>query len=97
MIAQFLLLVQDAARSVEAASEALSVDPSREWINVNLVQAYLFNNQYELAKSVCLKYKDHKNTHTEATIGEVILDDLKTLEDLGITHPDVEKMRALLR
>jgi hypothetical protein len=65
-------------------------------IKGNLAHAYLFNNQFEKAKAIYLENKDAKLRDGELTFSQVVLDDFKELQDEGITHPDMEKIKTLL-
>jgi hypothetical protein len=65
-------------------------------IKGNLAHAYLFNGQFENAKAIYLENKDAKLGDSELTFSQVVLDDFKELQDAGITHPDMEKIKILL-
>jgi len=65
-------------------------------IRGNLAHAYLFNGQLEKAKAIYLENKDAKLRDSELTFSQVVLDDFKELQDAGITHPDMEKIKTLL-
>jgi hypothetical protein len=52
--------------------------------------AYLF----ETAKTIYLENKDAK-LDEERSFSHAVLDDFKELEEAGITHPDMEKIKAL--
>jgi hypothetical protein len=56
--------------------------------------AYLFDNQFETAKAIYLENKDAK-LDEERSFSDAVLDDFKELEEAGITHPDMEKIKAL--
>jgi tetratricopeptide (TPR) repeat protein len=82
--------------AIAAALKALELDPDNAtMINTVLATGYLFDNQFEKAKAVYLE-------NIAAAIGsdrsfrEVVLDDFKHLEGAGVTHPDMEKIKALL-
>ena len=64
-------------------------------INTNLAHAYLFDNQFEKAKAIYLENKDAK-VDDKRTFSQAVLDDFKELQEAGITHPDLEKIKALL-
>jgi hypothetical protein len=46
-------------------------------------------------KPVYLENKDAK-LDEERSVSHAVLDDFKELEEAGITHPDMEKIKALL-
>src|SRR6266571_4409860 len=55
---------------------------------------YLFDNQFEKAKAIYLQNKDAK-LQDERTFSQSVLDDFKEFQAAG-THPDMEKIKALL-
>jgi hypothetical protein len=65
-------------------------------INVTLAHSYLFDNQFDKAKAIYLENKNAKLRDDERTFSQAVLDDFKELQDAGITHPDMEKIKALL-
>jgi hypothetical protein len=43
-----------------------------------------------------LENKNAKLRDDERTFSQAVLDDFKKLEEAGLTHPDMEKIKALL-
>ena len=66
-----------------------------EIIYTKLALAYIFNNKYEEAKVIIGEHKEA--IVNEISFGEYILNKLNELEEAAITHPDVGKVRALLK
>ena len=64
-------------------------------IKGNLAHAFLFDNQFDKAKALYLENRDAK-IDDERTFKQAVLDDFKEFRDAGISHPDVEKIQALL-
>ncbi len=64
-------------------------------IKGNLAHGYLFDNQFEKAKALYLENKDAK-LHDGRAFNQAVLDDFKELQEAGITHPDMQKIKALL-
>ncbi len=64
-------------------------------INGNLAHGYLFSNQFEKAKAIYLENKDAK-LHDGRAFSQAVLDDFKEFQEAGVTHPDMEKIKALL-
>jgi len=64
-------------------------------IKGNLADAYLFNNQFDKAKALYLENQNAKISDERSFI-QMVLDDFKELQEAGITHPDIEKIKALL-
>jgi uncharacterized protein YecT (DUF1311 family) len=82
--------------SITASQKALELAPDDAVvINTNLAHAYLFDNQLEKAKAIYLENKDAK-VDDKRTFSQAVLDDFKELQEAGITHPDMEKIKALL-
>jgi hypothetical protein len=65
-------------------------------IKGNLAHGYLFDNQFDKAKAIYLENKDAKLGDDERTFSQAVLNDFKELQDAGITHPDMDKIKALL-
>jgi hypothetical protein len=64
-------------------------------IKTNLAHAYLFDNQFDKAKAIYLENKDAK-LDDERSFSQAVLDDFEELEQAGITHPDMARIKALL-
>ena len=56
---------------------------------------YLFQGKYAEAEKIYITLKD--KPYNKATYRETFLADLNELEKAGITHPDIAKIRALLK
>ena len=65
-------------------------------IKVTLAHSYLFDNQFDKAKAIYLENKNARLRDDERTFSQAVLDDFKELQEAGITHPDMEKIKALL-
>jgi len=65
-------------------------------IKVTLAHSYLFDNQFDKAKAIYLENKNARLRDEERTFSQAVLDDFKELQEAGITHPDMEKIKALL-
>jgi hypothetical protein len=64
-------------------------------IKGNLAHGYLFDNQFDKAKTLYLENRDAK-IDDQRTFKQAVLDDFKELEEAGVSHPDTEKIKALL-
>ena len=83
--------------AITASLKALELSPDNAVaIKTNLAHAYLFNNQFGKAKAIYLENKDAKLRDGKRTFSQAVLDDFKEFQDAGITHPDTEKIKALL-
>ena len=84
------------SESIAASLKALELSPDKAvMINGNLAHGYLFDNKFEKAKGIYLENKDAK-LHDGRAFAQVVLDDFKEFQEAGITHPDMEKIKALL-
>ncbi len=82
--------------SIAASLKALELSPDNAvLIKGNLAHAFLFDNQFDKAKALYLENRDAK-IDDERTSKQAVLDDFKEFRDAGISHPDVEKIQALL-
>jgi uncharacterized protein YecT (DUF1311 family) len=82
--------------SVAASLKALELSPDDAvLIKGNLAHAYLFDNQFEKAKALYVENRDAK-IDDERSFTQAVLDDFKELEQAGITHPDIQKIKAAL-
>ena len=82
--------------AIAASLKALELSPhNAAMIKVTLAHSYLFDNQFEKAKAIYLENKNTKLRDDERTFSQAVLDDFKELQEAGITHPDMEKIKAL--
>ncbi|MEM7659849.1 MAG: hypothetical protein AAF399_27290, partial [Bacteroidota bacterium] len=80
-----------------AARRVLELTPEKTGVISNLASALLFQGKFAEAKQTYLDHADEPwIDDRHETFREVFLSDLDELEAAGITHPDVEKVRALL-
>ncbi|PYK13990.1 MAG: hypothetical protein DME65_00155, partial [Verrucomicrobia bacterium] len=61
----------------------------------NLAHGYLFDNQFEKAKTIYLENKNAK-LHDGRAFSQAVLDDFRQFQEGGITDPNMEKIKALL-
>ena len=83
--------------SIAASLKALELSPDDAvMIKTNVAHGYLFDNQFDKAKTIYLENKNTKLRDGKRTFSHAALDDFKEFQDAGITHPDMEKIKALL-
>jgi len=83
--------------AIAASLKALELTPHNAvLINTNLAHGYLFDNQFEKAKAIYLENKDARLRDSGQTFSSEVLDDFKQFREAGLTHPDMEKIEALL-
>lgn len=84
-------------KAIAASLKGLELSPDNAvLIKTNLAHGYLFDNQFEKAKAIYLENKDAKLRDEQQTFSQEVLDDFKQFRDAGITHPNMEKIEALL-
>ena len=99
------LLAKQFDKAALAASEAINLckeknvkEEEYSWIYTNLAHALLFQNKFNDAKNLYLEWKDKTYPQdTTKTFKYYFLQDLDELEKAGITHPDIAKIRELLK
>jgi streptogramin lyase/tetratricopeptide (TPR) repeat protein len=96
-LAWYHLFDRDPREAIAASLKALELSPhNAAMIKVTLAHSYLFDNQFEKAKAIYLQNKDAKLRDDDRTFRQAALEDFKELEEAGIIHPDMEKIKALL-
>ena len=105
-----LLFNKEFSIAMRAAQLAKQADGKSKYTCLNLPLAYIFNDQYDAAQEIYLKWKDirwsdnleyqFRNLFISAdfsqTYRELFLMDIDSLEHNGIIHPDLEKAKELL-
>jgi tetratricopeptide (TPR) repeat protein len=82
--------------SIAASLKALKLSPDDAVaIKGNLAHGYLFDNQFGKAKAVYLENRNAK-LRDGRTFIQSVLDDFKEFQEAGITHSNMEKIKALL-
>jgi tetratricopeptide (TPR) repeat protein len=95
-LAWYHLFDQNPREAIAASLKALELSPhNAAMIKVTLAHSYLFDNQFDKAKAIYLENKDAK-LDDERTFSQAVLEDFKELQDAGITHSDMEKIKGLL-
>lgn len=96
-MAWWSLLENDLNGAGEYLKKALAFDSQNMYLRGNLGIYHVLNNNYNLAEEAFTYYKRRAKLPNGERWFEVIGNDLETLENRGITHPDFEKVRELLR
>ena len=81
----------------KVARVGLELDPQKIFIKTNLGHALLFQGKYDEALKVYKDYADDPPNRGIRTNVYVLLKDFDTLEEAGITHPDIEKVKKALQ
>lgn len=95
-LAWYYLFEEEFAKATEAAIKGLELAPSQTWIKTNLGHSYLLSGNYKKAKKVYEEFKELKQEDGRI-FKEIILEDLKILEEEGIEIPKKEKIRKYLK
>lgn len=83
--------------AVISARRTLELEPRQEKVETNMALGYLLGDRFEEAKAVYLKWKGKRFYSDPRLAEEIFLKDLDDLEAFGITHPDFDKIRQMLR
>ena len=96
-LAWYHLFDRNPREAIATSLKALELSPRNAvMIKVTLAHSYLFDNQFDKAKAIYLENKNARLRDEERTFSQAVLDDFKELQEAGITHPDMEKIKALL-
>ena len=96
-LAWYHLFDRNPREAIAASLKALELSPHNAvMIKITLAHSYLFDNRFDKAKAIYLENKNTKLRDDERTFSQAVLDDFKELEEAGISHPDIEKIKALL-
>ena len=96
----YALFVDKPIISIIASKIALNLNPTYKGTYSNLAMGYLLNNQWEEAEKIYNQYSglifSESFNGQKLYWDQVFLDDIKTMEGAGITHPDFEKAKKLI-
>src|SRR5436189_3552760 len=86
------------AEAQQAALKSRELDPSLKWVAAIDAHALLFQGNFDEARTIYLALADQPVSASNAQpMRSVILADLQELRRLSVTHPDLEKIEALLK
>lgn len=90
------LFVDQYQQAIAAAQKTLQLNPQFVKVETNLALGYLLNNRYDLALPVYKKWKGKKFEAADQDLADAIfLKDIAELEDMGVKHPDFQKVKDL--
>lgn len=93
----FALFVEKYGEAERSAKRTLELSPSSVSVMSSLALAYLFQGKYAESEDIFRTYADQAWPHDRhETFREAFLADIDELEQAGISHPDMEKIRDLL-
>ena len=92
-LAWYQLFNRKPREAIVTSLKALKLSPGNAVvIKTNLAHGYLFDNQFDKAKTIYLENKDAKVGDDRRTFSQAALDDFKEFQDAGINHPDMDKI-----
>ncbi len=93
-ICWYQLLLGDTNSALESGKCAIFADPTSSVAQMNLAHALLLGGHFEEAKT---KYLDNRSSSDGGqSFAERVRQDFDALRRLGRTHPDMERIDALL-
>lgn len=90
----FSLFEKDYKTGIKAGQKVIELEPDKIGIYTNLALNYILNNEYDKAAEIYQKMKDQPNNYGK--MRDLFLEDIETLENAGIKHPDFEKAKIIL-
>jgi hypothetical protein len=91
------LLSNQPVHSARLGEEALKLDASQTWINVNLGHAYLFLGRVDDAKKIYSATKDvHRSTEGTRKYADEIKDDFNLFRKLQMTRSEMSRIESEL-
>jgi tetratricopeptide (TPR) repeat protein len=104
-LAWYYILSKKYSKSESATLTAIEIGQKNKieesqynWVYTNLAHSLLFQGKFEEAKKIYLEMKDKVYPQdTTKTFRYFFLKDFDDLKQAGITHPDVSKIRELLK
>jgi tetratricopeptide (TPR) repeat protein len=94
---QYLLFGKN-QEAIRYAGEGLAKDSKETWIYSVLAPAYLLAGDFAKSKSIYSEWRNKPYSLDETqSFREIFLQDIETLQQSGIQHPDFEKIRKLLK
>ncbi|MEI7587140.1 tetratricopeptide repeat protein [Runella sp.] len=89
------LFVKDYALSEKAARRCLELDETQTYVLTNLGHSQILRGQYNSGMATYEKLKGKKDDNNK-DYKTLILEDLQSLEEAGVSHPDVAKARKAI-
>lgn len=86
--------------AIHSARKGIEMNPAKKWINTNLALGYVLTGQFSKARPIYMRLKDQiydGEGNKERTFRQVFLQHLDDLKSQGISHPDLKKVREMLK
>jgi len=81
--------------AVAASRKGMQLDPDSAVLATNLAHAHLFAGRWEDAAAVYRKFRSAK-IDDQRTFSDVVREDFQEFRKHGLTHPDMDKVEAIL-
>ncbi len=94
-VAFLLLPARDFKTALEAADQAISLEPNKIWLYTNRAHALMFLGRTDEARALYLKYRGQKNVSGGKVWEAVVLDDFAQLKKAGLTNPLMDEIEKL--
>ena len=94
-ISGYKLVDNQIRKSLHFSQRAINLDDKRLDAYTVLATAYLYDNQFEEAKKLYLRYK--KTDYNGYKLGESFIGNLQTMKDKGLICKDFDKAMAILK
>jgi len=91
-----LLFVNRSTDALNAAKEALLLDPSAAWIETNRAHALLFLGRFDEAEAVYLEHQDKPLSDTR-NFAEAVKADFVEFRKFGIDTPEMKRIEIFLQ
>ncbi len=89
------LYLPDGQAAEATLRRGIALDAANPHLPRHLAPALLLQGRYADAEKIYLENRD--KSYDEGTYRDAFLHDLKTLEDQGVAHPDIARIRARLK
>lgn len=90
------LFAGNPASAVDAANLYLHQFPENSSVKIYQTLGYLLDANWNVAERIIRECQGQKLTGTDGTFNELLLQTMSSLETIGITHPDFQKVREML-
>jgi hypothetical protein len=90
------LLTKQYPESLSDAKISLKMDPTQDWMIVNLAHAYLFDGQLQLAEKIYFSNPNRKLGDSGATFAETALGDFTTFRAMKMVAPGMDSVAQQL-
>ena len=91
------ILNKNFSLAVISAQRGIELQEEKTWLYSHLGAAYLFDGQYEKAEQIYMTYKDKTVPESEGKLfKDFCLNSFSNYEKLGLTHPDLPKVKIIL-